>query len=44
MMTAHFGAWRVHIAPVVFDTDDQGVNKTETHKQPDLSSASWTFL
>lgn len=44
MMTAHFGAWRVHIAPVVFDMDDQGVNKTETHKQPDLSSASRTFL
>lgn len=43
MMTAHFGAWRVHIAQVVFDMDDQGANKTERCRQPDLSSALWAF-
>lgn len=35
MMTAHFGAWRAHIAAVVFDMDDRGANKTEARKQPD---------
>lgn len=43
MMAAHFGAWRVHIAQVVFDMDDQGANKAETRRQPDLSSALWAF-
>lgn len=43
MMAAHFGAWRVHIARVVFDMDDRGANKPETRRQPDLSSALWAF-
>lgn len=43
MMTAHFSAWRAHIARVVFDMDDQGANKPETHRQPDLSAALWAF-
>lgn len=43
MMTAHFGAWRVHIAQVVFDMDGQGANKPETCKQPDLRCALWAF-
>lgn len=43
MMAALFGTWRVHIAQVVFDMDDRGANKPETHRQPDLSSALWAF-
>lgn len=43
MMAAHFGAWRVHIAQVVFDTDDRGENKPETCWQSDPSSALWAF-
>lgn len=43
MMTAHFSAWRAHIARVVFDMDDQGANKPETRRQPDLSAALWAF-
>lgn len=43
MMAAHFGAWREHIAQVVFDMDDRGANKLETCRQSDLSSALWAF-
>lgn len=41
MMAAHFGAWRPHIARVVFDMDDREANKPETRRQPDRSRALW---
>lgn len=43
MMAAHLGAWRAHIAQVVFDMDDRGENKLETCRQADPTSAAWAF-